>query len=72
VKHPMNPRRSGNTCLGPKYMWHNPYLPMTVWFEPSPIGAPLQYVSRLHAAEPGVDHSRRVWEFMTRFPRLSN
>lgn len=37
--------------------WHNPYVPMTVRFDPSLIEATLQYVSQLAAAEPGVDHS---------------
>ena len=53
-----------------KVMWHNPYVPMTVRFDPSLIEATLQYVSRLAAAEPGVDHSAHAREFVARFPRL--
>ena len=53
-----------------KDMWHNPYVPMTVRFGPSLIEATLQYVSRLTAAEPGVDHSGRARQFVARFPRL--
>ena len=54
-----------------KDMWHTPYVPMTVRFDPSLIDATLQFVSRLHAAEPDVDHSQRVREFVAKFPRLS-
>jgi hypothetical protein len=52
-----------------KDMWHSPYVPMTVRFDASLIEATLQYVSRLAAAEPGVDHSGRAWQFVTTFPR---
>jgi hypothetical protein len=51
-------------------MWHSPYVPMTVRFDPSLIEATLQFVSRLAAAEPGVDHSQRARQFVAKFPRL--
>ena len=35
-------------------MWHSPYVPMTVWFDPSVIDTTLQFVSRLHAADPNI------------------
>jgi hypothetical protein len=44
---------------------------MTVRFDPSLIDATLRFVSRLHTAEPDVDHSERVRAFVTKFPRLS-
>jgi hypothetical protein len=53
-----------------KDMWHNPYVQMTVRFDPSLIEATLQYVSQLAAAEPGVDHSPRARQFVANFPRL--
>lgn len=49
--------------------WQSPYVPMTVRFDASLVEATLQYVSRLAAAEPGVDHSGRAWQFVTKFPR---
>jgi len=51
-------------------MWHSPHVPMTVRFDPSLIDATLQFVSRLHTAEPDVDHSAQVRQFVARFPRL--
>jgi hypothetical protein len=37
------------------HMWHNPYVPMTVWFNPSLIDATLEFVARLDTCEGGVD-----------------
>jgi hypothetical protein len=50
--------------------WHNPYVPMTVRFDVSLIEATLDYVSQLAAAEPGVDHSERAWQFVAKFPQF--
>ena len=59
---------SWETSSFTKDMWHNPYVPMTARFDPSLIDTTLEFVSRLHATEPGVDHSQRVREFVAKFP----
>jgi hypothetical protein len=49
-------------------VWHNPYVPLTVWFDSSRIDAALGLVSRLHVAEPDIDHSQRVRNFLAKAP----
>jgi hypothetical protein len=51
-----------------KDIWRNSYVPMWVRFDQSLIDATLQFVSRLHAADPRADNSQRVPPFVARFP----
>jgi hypothetical protein len=51
-------------------MWRSPYVPMTIWFDPSLIDATLEFVARLHTCE-GVVDPFVVRRFVNRFPRSS-
>lgn len=51
--------------------WHNHYVPMTVWFDPSLIDPTLQLVERLRISDDGVDHNRRAWQFANKLAGMS-
>jgi hypothetical protein len=50
--------------------WHNPYVPMTVWFDPSLIDATVRFVAQLYTCDAGMDPVA-VRNFVNNFPRMS-
>jgi hypothetical protein len=50
--------------------WNSPYVPMTVWFDPSLVDATLQLVAQLYTCDAGVDPFV-VRRFVSNFPRIS-